>query len=145
MRRRAGLVIGVVVALAVGGCAAQMGQMYKAPMAMDAAGAEREFEAAMALVANLRYREASLKFGPLVETFESAEMADRPRAAESAFWLGYCQEKLGDNKKAAAMYRRVLERYLDLPAARQAEQRLRALEDAMGEGANRKGEIGMEK
>lgn len=134
MPHRAGVVLGLVLAaMAAGGCAAA-NALPGARLTSDMAGAEREFEAAMALVANLRYEEASLAFAPLVERFESAETADRPRAAESTFWLGYCHEKLGAGAKAATSYRRVLERYPDLPAARQAEQRLRALEDALGGG-----------
>lgn len=134
MRHRATLLVVLLfAAAALVGCGSA--DRVAAPFAaadITADNAEQQFAAAVDLVANLRYREATVRFVRLIAVFEDPAVADRSRAAESTFWLGYCHEKLGDNEKAIAQYRRVLAFYGDLPAARQASQRLHALEDTVG-------------
>ena len=132
MRHSARWAVALIMALALlAGCTA----VYEPPPHDDARAAalvEDEFQAAMALAAELRYEAAAEKFAALAEVYEGESPVNRSRAAECTFWLGYCREKLDAANEAMTAYRRVLERYPDLPAARQAERRLRALEDAVG-------------
>ncbi len=43
------------------------------------------------------------------------------------FWLGYCYEKLQQTKDAAILYKRLVGKYSQTPAARQAAERLSRL------------------
>ena len=134
MRHSARWAVALSMALALlAGCmAAYEPPRYDNARARAAALVEDEFQAAMALAAELRYEAAAEKFAALAEVYEGENPVNRSRAAECTFWLGYCREKLDAANEAMTAYRRVLERYPDLPAARQAERRLRALEDAVG-------------
>jgi TolA-binding protein len=122
----------VALALLAGCMSVREPAQYDDARARAAAFIEDEFQAAMALAAELKYEAAGEKFAALAEAYEGENPVNRPRAAECTFWLGYCREKLDAANEAVTAYRRVLERYPDLPAARQAERRLRALEDAVG-------------
>jgi len=113
----------MLVAAAVGmaGCAAQM-DMQTQPIARVSAIDAGELEELIGLIAEGRYEEASSQIPSLAARFESRQ--ERPRAAESLFWLGYCYEKLDRPAEAAQIYGRVLKDYPQEPAARQAAQRL---------------------
>ena len=88
--------------------------------------ADVEFNRAVALIGGLRYKEAisalAVQEGVAVSTHRIA------RAAECAFWHGYCREKLGDRRQAAIIYRGLLDVYPRTPAAAQAARRLAALQ-----------------
>ena len=84
-----------------------------------------EFDAAVALVAGLRFKQANEEFAELVQGFEAA--GDDARAAEATFWMGYCYEKRDRPEDAAAFYKRVQSRYPRTPAARHAGLRLARL------------------
>jgi TolA-binding protein len=119
--------------LVAGGCAAQQRFVPGLRPAQSALGFEatvgeaatRDLTAAVALVADLRYREAQEKLAPLPRLFEAAR--DRDRAAQATFWLGYCLEKQGDPAGAARFYTAVTDQYASTPAAQQAAARLSQL------------------
>ena len=83
------------------------------------------FDEALALASLGRCQEAAEKFLPLVDDFRLIGHLDR--AAESAFWLGFCHEKLGRIPEARQSYQLVLRDYKNSPAARRAAERLAAL------------------
>ena len=87
-----------------------------------------EFDRAVALTAELRYKEAAEEFERLVPVFEDAE--DHKHATESMFWLGYCYEKQGMKAEAAALYGRLAAEQGRAPAGVRAAERLRALRAA---------------
>jgi TolA-binding protein len=87
--------------------------------------AQKNFDQAVALVAQLRYDEAADKLSPLPEAFDAA--GDPARAAEALFWLGYCHEKQGRTDRAASLYQNVIRSFPATPAARQAADRLSRL------------------
>lgn len=79
------------------------------------------FDAAVELIATLKYDDAAAKLTPLMATF--AEAGATFHAAEATFWLGYCREKLGNAEEADKLYDLVAREYPDTPAARQASAR----------------------
>ncbi len=95
-------------------------------MAMyDEASAQRldsAFNEGLALVADLRYSQATAKLLPLIEAFEAA--GDQNRAGEATFWVGYCYEKQGQEDEAIESYNRVVRTYPQTSASRQAAERL---------------------
>ena len=120
------MVVCVPLAALVAGCsvqanyAAQSHLNAQRPMLSD--DLETAFNRAVALVAELRYAEAAAGLSPLVERFEAASNAIR--AAEATFWLGYCREKQGQAAEARTLYGRIVDRYSDSPACRNAAARL---------------------
>lgn len=86
---------------------------------------EPTLDTAIEMILDGRYADASKLLEPLIVGYESAK--DSHRAAESTFWLGYCKEKSGNSGDAAACYRRVIERYPQTDAARNAQDRLDGL------------------
>jgi TolA-binding protein len=88
--------------------------------------ADVEFNRAVALIGELRYQKAisalAVQEGVAVSTHRIV------RAAECAFWHGYCREKLGDRRQAAIIYRKLMDIYPRTPAAAQAARRLAAIE-----------------
>ena len=128
------LLLAIVLSLA--GCAAMGSYPYgpskSAPMnnmvmhgEAYAQKMESEFNEALALVADLRYSQARAKLFPLIEAFEV--IGQQSRSAEAAFWVGYCYEKQGQKDEAADSYNRVVRRYPQTSASRQATERLSRL------------------
>lgn len=151
MRIRAGdiLLLGAA-AVVIGGCG--MPQMYRNraakprrayPATTMPAGANlvKVFDEAVALVADLQYKQAADKFHSVVNPLDEA--GDRRRAAEAVFWFGYCREKLADREigvmnqryldSAAKLYKRLIEYYPKTVAAARATERLAALKGETGE------------
>lgn len=93
------------------------------PPSTAAAGGQlvAEFNAAVALAAELQYKQANERFAAAIQGFESA--GDDARAAEATFWMGYCYEKRDRPEDAAAFYKRVESRYPRTSAADQARRR----------------------
>jgi len=137
------MLVALVAGVALSGCASR--EPYARPLGPEAARRDltRGFDEAVALAAEGRYDAAAEQFARLAEMYESRlqirtapdaasdfDTRDlrRGRAAEAVFWLGYCREKQGLTDGAAALYRRVIEEYGDMPAARQARLRLGHLE-----------------
>ena len=108
----------------VGGCASAQFAGPARPVGPPRAARrdlEETFERALGRVAELRYDEAATALEPLIRAFEAA---DRPaRAAEAAFWTGYCHEKRGRRPEARRLYSRVIAAFPGTPAARQARAR----------------------
>ena len=146
MWARANILAGALaVAVLLGGCAAvgvstysasssaEMRSLRKAPL-MTIDHADAEFHRAVALIGELRYQEAistlAVQEGVAVSTNRIA------RAAECAFWHGYCREKLGDPRQAEDIYRALIDTYPRTPAAAQAARRLTALEARTREPAD---------
>ena len=132
MSAKATAILWIACAAGAIGCAAMDYQSARAPEAGTAVGPERagaqrlaEFNAAIGLVAELRFREAAEGFARVLQAFEAA--GDDARAGEATFWMGYCYEKRDRPEEAAAFYRRVASRYGHTPAAAQAAQRLSRL------------------
>ena len=137
MWARANILAGALAAaVLLGGCAmARMTSDYNSRVAMaerrPAAPlmtidhADAEFHRAVALIGELHYQEAistlAVQEGVSVSTNRIA------RAAECAFWHGYCREKLDDLRQAADIYRALIDAYPRTPAAAQATRRLAAL------------------
>ena len=88
--------------------------------------AEAEFTQAVALAVKLRYQDAIAQFSRVLPSFETAGL--RQRCGETLFWLGYCNEKLDRRQEAAAFYKRLLQKYPRVRAARLGGQRLTALQ-----------------
>jgi len=116
----------IAVAATAPGCAAY-DQYYMETSTARAARPVEEaaFQKAVALVAELHYEEAAEELLPLAAAFEEA--GDRSRAAEALFWVAFCREKQGRTDEATAGYDRVVRRYLQTVAARQAAARLSRL------------------
>lgn len=85
----------------------------------------QEFNAAVALVAEQRYQEAAANFNGIFQAFEAG--GDEDGAAESMFWIGFCQEKQQRGDQARDLYKRLISKYPETPAARQAAERLARL------------------
>ena len=70
------------------------------------------------------------KYAVALKTFQGvlAKFPQSKKAPDSLLKVGYCHYQLGDNAKAAATLKSVMERYPDLPVAKLAEGRLRALQ-----------------
>ena len=83
---------------------------------------ESAFNEALALVADLRYSQATAKLIPLIEAFEL--VGQQNRAAQATFWVGYCHEKQGQEDEAVDSYNRVVRTYPQTSASRQATERL---------------------
>ncbi len=126
----------LAIALSVVGCgaigsfpyfsskSARMEEMAK----YDKASAQRldsAFNEGLALVADLRYSQATAKLLPLIDAFEAA--GEQNRAAEATFWVGYCYEKQGQDDEAADFYNRAVRVYPQTFASRQATERLSRL------------------
>lgn len=108
---------------AIFGCAAHSPDSGGEPeLAERTRKAEAGFRVAMLLVADLKCSEAVRELLPLIREFEA--IGNRPRAAEAAFWTGYCHEKLDEPGKARAFYDMAVKQYPDTPAARQAADRM---------------------
>ncbi len=122
----AGLTIWFLVlalSAAIVGCSVQSSDGSGDPeLAERLRKAEAGFRSAMLLVADLKCSEAVRELLPLIQEFEA--IGNRPRAAEAAFWTGYCHEKLEERSKARAFYNLAVKQYPDTPAARQAAERL---------------------
>ncbi len=97
------------------------------------------FDEALALVADLQYKQAADKFHSVVDPLDEA--GDHRRAAEAVFWFGYCREKLGDldsarrqayRDSARLLYKRLIEHYPKSAAAARATARLAALKGKTG-------------
>lgn len=117
----------LVVALALAAGCAEM-SMHNAALLRTRTlreEAQKNFDQALALVAQLCYDEAADRLSPLVETFDAA--GDPARAAEAMFWLAYCHEKQGRTDRAASLYQNVIRSFPATPAARQAADRLTRL------------------
>ena len=94
----------------------------------DEASAQRldsTFNEGLALVADLRYSQATAKLIPLIEAFEV--VGDQNRAAEATFWVGYCYEKQGQEDEAIDSYNHLVRTYPQTPSSRQATERLSRL------------------
>jgi tetratricopeptide (TPR) repeat protein len=123
------LMAGLLAAvLTVGGCdMAPMGTNGSRFAHTDSGSADQsvaaQFDAAVEMVVQARYEEAADKFVGLLPRLAG----DPPRAAEGAFWLGYCRQKQGRAAEAIVLYQQVVADYPDTPAARQAARRLAAM------------------
>ena len=136
MRVEAGLLATAAALAALAGCASVSAPLKpaRAPVVAMAAQtpAVTDLDRAVALTAELRYAEAAREFVALEKVCRAG--GDAPRAAESAFWLGFCHEKLGRFDEAAEVYRRTQQEYPRTRAARQAGERLsRLAEKARGD------------
>ncbi len=125
MRTNAVLIL-LCLAVLAGGCSAErfsfgVGREGAETYRVDKK-AEADFDQAIELVTELKYKEAAVKLGPLMGVF--AEAGSPARAAESVFWLAYCREKLGDPNEARKLYELVARKYPATPASRQAIARL---------------------
>ena len=125
MRTNAVLLL-LYLAVLAGGCSAErssfgVGRNGPKTYRVDKK-AEGDFDAAVELVTELKYKEAAVKLAPLMAAF--AEARDKARAAEATFWLAYCREKLGDPNEARKLYELVARKYPATPASRQAIARL---------------------
>ena len=130
MTRSGAAVLVIAAALLAAGCGAASAE-YPLPHgvtrhvpspAVAEAEAEQEFEAARALLAELKYAEAERRLVPLIRRFNSIGKTER--AAEATFWSGYCCERRELFDDARALYLRVVREYPKTPAARQAAARL---------------------
>ncbi len=122
-RFRAARFLPLALCAAVLGCAAGYPREGSdAELAERTRKAEAGFRVAALLVADLKCAEAIRELLPLVHEFDA--VGNRPRAAEAAFWTGYCHEKLDDAAKARAFYQLAVKQYPDTPASRQAADRL---------------------
>jgi len=125
VRPNAVLLLLCLAALA-GGCSAERsnfdaGRDAKPTPRVDKK-AEADFDQAVELVTELKYKEAAAKLKPLTVVF--AEAGSASHAAEASFWLAYCREKLGDPNAARKLYELVARKYPATPASRQAIARL---------------------
>ncbi len=121
----------IACAAAMAGCSAV--GLYEPRPPQQQATAQRlaaEFDAAVALVADLEYEKATAEFARLLRPLEDA--GDATRTAETLFWLGYCCEKRGRRDDAGAFYDRVINEHPQAPAARQAAARLARLRPPPG-------------
>jgi hypothetical protein len=91
----------------------------------DAAGARGELDRAVQLATRLNFRQARAVLANLEGRLLLAR--DLDGAPEAAFWLAFCDEKLGQCDQACQEYQRVLERYPDSPQADTASARLSRL------------------
>lgn len=134
-------------AVVIGGCSGRWPMRERAkprrafPATTMPAGADpvKVFDEALALVADLQYKQAGVKFHSVVDPLDEA--GDRRRAAEAVFWFGYCREKLGDldsarrqayHDSARLLYKRLIEYYPKSTAAARATERLAALKGKTG-------------
>jgi tetratricopeptide (TPR) repeat protein len=83
------------------------------------------FDEGVALVSQLRYAEAQQRFQRVLRWYQT--LGDDPMAAETLFWLGFCNEKLGRTAQAWEFYDRLLKTYPTAPAAAHATRRRAAL------------------
>ena len=120
----------IAAALMAGGCSAANSQSmaWRSP-ATEAAIAPRvvppgvaPFDEAVALVSELKYPEAEIKFRQSLVWFQAA--GDKDRSAECIFWIGFCQEKHGRTAEARVQYDKVIRDYSGTPASRMAAERM---------------------
>jgi tetratricopeptide (TPR) repeat protein len=83
------------------------------------------FDEGVTLVSQLRYAEAQQRFQRVLRWYQA--FGDAPMAAETIFWLGFCNEKQGRTAQAWEYYDRLLKQYPTAPAAAQAARRRAAL------------------
>lgn len=95
------------------------------PTSQPVLASDPTMEAAVEMVFDAKYEQAAKLLDQLATGYEAANLPNR--AAESAFWLGYCREKSGNFPEAAKQYRRVMEKYPQSEAARKAQDRLDGL------------------
>ncbi len=121
------LLVILFAAGALGGCAAYgpMNQATSADARIHRDEDLKAFNEAVALTESLRYEEAAARFGQVFERLSN--IGNRPKAAESLFWLGFCREKQGRLTEAGEIYRRVTQEYTSTTAAREAGERLSRL------------------
>jgi len=119
----------IAAALMVGGCSAAPGRMAWRPPSADAAMEPRvvppgvaPFDEAVALVSELKYPDAEVKFRQSLLWFQA--VGDKDRSAECMFWLGFCQEKQGRAAEARVQYDKVIRDYSGTPASRMAAERM---------------------
>jgi hypothetical protein len=93
------------------------------------------FDEGVALVSQLRYTEAQQRFQRVLRWFQA--LGDSPMAAETLFWLGFCNEKQGRTALAWEYYDRLLKQYPTSAAAGQATRRRAALPPIGGQPAPR--------
>ncbi len=91
----------------------------------DAAAARGQLDRAIRLATNLEFAQARAALANLEGLLLLAR--DLERAPEAAFWLAFCDEKLGRLEQACQQYQRLLERYPDSPQADTASARLARL------------------
>jgi hypothetical protein len=120
----------VAAALMAGGCSTANSQSmaWRSP-ATEAAMEPRvvppgvaPFDEAVALVSELKYPEAEIKFRQSLVWFQAA--GDKDRSAECMFWIGFCQEKHGRTAEARVQYDKVIRDYSGTPASRMAAERM---------------------
>ena len=75
---------------------------------------------AQALIAKLRYSQAAKLLQTVVDPFDKS--GDYRHAAEAIYWLGYCRHRQGLSSSAELLYRRLIKKYPNTVAARQARQ-----------------------
>lgn len=114
-----------MAAIEIGGCSSA-GVSFQAN-AWSNSKIVAEYDAALSMIADGKYKAALEKLSPLFAEFERSD--DEVHASESIFWIGYCQEKLSNYKQAAVEYRKVMLRYPQSSAAGQAKERLARLPD----------------
>lgn len=121
------LLVILFAAAALGGCAsyAPMNQARLTDVRIHRDADLKAFNEAVALTESLRYEEAAARFGQVFERLSN--IGNRPKAAESLFWLGFCREKQGRLTEAGEIYRRVTQEYTSTTAAREAGERLSRL------------------
>jgi hypothetical protein len=118
------VIVGALAAT-LAGCAMETTRAQRAGFGSAHARREAALDAAIALVAGLRYDEAAARLEGLVAAGKAA--GDRDLEARATFWLAYSREKQGRTDEAARLYKLVGETHPDARAARQAEMRLERL------------------
>jgi TolA-binding protein len=91
------------------------------------------FDEGVTLVSQLRYAEAQQRFQRVLRWYQA--LGDPAMAAETMFWLGFCNEKQGRTAQAWEYYDRLLKQYPSAPAAAQATRRRAALPPIGGQPA----------
>lgn len=84
-----------------------------------------DFDAGVQMAAEGRYSEAIMKLSTIMPVFEHS--GEAKNAAECAFWMGFCEEKLGHYQLAANHFKKVLNQYPSQPAAKPAKEHLDGL------------------
>ena len=120
--------------------AAKPRRALPAPTMPAGADPVKVFDEALALVADLQYKQAADKFHSVVDPLDEA--GDVRRASEAVFWFGYCREKRADRETGAMkqrcldsarlLYKRLIEYYPKSTAAARATERLAALKGKTG-------------
>lgn len=87
-----------------------------------------DLETGMRLAAECKYSDAIKKLSTVLPVLEHSN--DHKNAAECAFWMGFCEEKLGHYQLAANHYKKVVQQFSRQPVAEQAKLRLGVLPSA---------------